>query len=170
MHNFYIPLGCVVSLCLLGCPCARADEPKGDGIKFFEKRIRPILVDHCYRCHSSKAEQVEADLYVDTREGLLQGGDQGPAIVPGDPDASLLIKAVRYTTEDFKMPPDRRLDDEQIADLEKWVKIGAPDPRDGKNHAATTDRFPSDEARRRWPIGPPVERRTPNGTLPPLSP
>jgi hypothetical protein len=105
-----------------------ADDDK-DGIEFFEKRIRPILVDHCYKCHSEKAEKLEGGLYVDSRDGLLTGGDRGPAIEVGEPERSLLIEAVKYEMDDLKMPPDRRLEDSQIADLAKWIKIGLPYPK-----------------------------------------
>jgi hypothetical protein len=96
---------------------------------FFESKIRPILADHCYKCHSTLAEKIKGGLQLDSREALLKGGDTGKAIVPGDPEASLLIKAVRYTDPDLQMPKDKKLDDDQIADLVAWVKMGAPDPR-----------------------------------------
>jgi hypothetical protein len=99
--------------------------------EFFEKKIRPILVDNCYKCHSSKAEKgPKGGLLLDSKEGLLKGGDSGPAIVPEHPDKSLLIKAIRYTDENLQMPPKgKKLGAEQIADLETWIKSGAPDPR-----------------------------------------
>ncbi len=102
----------------------------GDDFEFFEKKIRPLLIDHCYKCHSAQSDGVKGGLLLDTREGLLKGGDTGAAIVPGDPEKSLLIKAVRYTDKDLRMPPsDKKLADAQIADLVAWVKLGAPDPR-----------------------------------------
>ena len=102
------------------------------GIEFFEKKIRPIFVENCYKCHSKEAEKLKGGLLLDTRDGVLKGGDTGPPIVPGQPDKSLLIKAVRYTNENLQMPPkNKKLSGEQIADLETWVKIGAPDPRAG---------------------------------------
>ncbi len=119
----------ILAFCCCPPPVSDAEEFDKEGLEFFEQRIRPLLVDRCYKCHSEKAETVQADLYVDTRAGLLKGGDQGPAIEPGEPSRSLLIKAVKYEMDDLKMPPDRRLEDQQIADLEKWIKIGAPDPR-----------------------------------------
>src|SRR2546423_13988321 len=98
--------------------------------QFFETKIRPILANNCYKCHSQQAEKVKAGLFLDTKEGLLAGGETGPAIVPGEPDKSLLIKAVRYTDADLKMPPKgKKLSDAEIADLAAWVKLGAPDPR-----------------------------------------
>lgn len=100
------------------------------GIDFFEKKIRPVLSEHCYSCHSAEKRQ-RANLLLDTKEGVLKGGDTGPAIVTGKPDESLLIKAIRYDDPELKMPPKGKLSAEIIADLEKWVAMGAPDPRSG---------------------------------------
>jgi hypothetical protein len=126
------------------------------GIEFFEKKIRPVLVDSCYRCHSATANKVRGGLVVDTRTGLLQGGDSGPAIVPGDPDKSRLIKAVRYTDEELRMPPkDEKLSASQIADLEAWVKMGAPDPRtNNANNIAVATNVVTDKARQHWAYQP----------------
>jgi len=96
---------------------------------FFENKIRPVLADNCYKCHSTQAEKVKGGLLLDSRDGLLKGGDTGVAIVPGNPEASLLIKAMRYTDPDLQMPKNKKLDDDQIANLVAWVKMGAPDPR-----------------------------------------
>ncbi|HQR42145.1 MAG TPA: hypothetical protein PLX97_05660, partial [Gemmatales bacterium] len=73
--------------------------------EFFEKKIRPVLVEKCYQCHSAKSEKVRGGLLLDTKAGLLNGGDNGPSIVPGDPDSSPLIQAIRYTKPDYAMPP-----------------------------------------------------------------
>jgi hypothetical protein len=107
-------------------------KPVSDpGIEFFENRVRPVLAENCYRCHSDRADKLKGGLRLDTREGLLKGGDSGPALVPGEPDKSLLIKAVRYTDESLQMPPkNKKLAPEQIAALEQWVKLGAPLPDD----------------------------------------
>jgi hypothetical protein len=113
----------------LALPAARAAEPTPAQLDFFESKIRPVLVDNCYKCHSSLAEKVKGGLLLDSREGVLKGGDDGKVIVPGDPDASPLIKAVRYTDPDLQMPKDKKLPDDEIADLVTWVKMGAPDPR-----------------------------------------
>src|SRR5205823_2226696 len=84
----------------------------------------------CYKCHSQQAEKVRAGLLLDTKEGVLKGGETGPAIIPGEPEKSLLIKAVRYADPDLQMPPKgNKLSDAEIADLIAWVKMGAPDPR-----------------------------------------
>jgi len=98
-------------------------------LDFFESKIRPVLADKCYKCHSALAERIKGGLLLDSREALLKGGDNGKIIVPGDPEASPLIKAVRYTDPDLQMPKDKKLDDDQIAALTTWVRMGAPDPR-----------------------------------------
>ena len=97
--------------------------------EFFEQKIRPVLVEKCYSCHSAKAQKLKGDLHLDTRDGARKGGESGAAIVPGDPDASLLIKAIRHSDPDLKMPPKEKLAPQVVADFETWVKRGAPDPR-----------------------------------------
>ena len=109
-------------------------------IEFFESKVRPVFAEHCYSCHSEKAEKLKGGLRLDTPEAVLKGGNSGPALEAGNPDASLLIKAVRYTDPDLQMPPkNKKLSDEQIANLETWVKMGAPLPRS----AATASARPS---------------------------
>ncbi|HEX5446511.1 MAG TPA: DUF1549 domain-containing protein, partial [Pirellulales bacterium] len=108
---------------------AGAAEANPEAVAFFEKRIRPLLIEHCQQCHSAEADEVQGELFVDSRLGLRRGGYSGPAVVPGDPEQSLLIKAVRYNNPDLQMPPDAKLPADKIADLEAWVKMGAPDPR-----------------------------------------
>jgi len=118
-----------VALGVLGVGAADA-EPSRAQLDFFESRIRPILANNCYKCHSQQAEKVKGGLLLDTRDGLLKGGKTGPGIVPGDPGRSLLIEAVRYTNADMQMPPKgEKLSEAQVADLVAWVKMGAPDPR-----------------------------------------
>src|SRR2546425_2589970 len=107
-----------------------AAEPAPAQIQFFENKIRPLLANNCYKCHSQHAEKVKGGLLLDTKEGVLKGGENGPVIVPGDPEKSVLIKAVRYTDPDLQMPPKgKKLSDSEVADLFAWVKMGAPDPR-----------------------------------------
>jgi hypothetical protein len=115
---------------------AQLPADDAEGIEFFEKKIRPLLVEKCYRCHSSQAEKLKGGLHLDSQPGMLQGGNSGPAIVPGDPDNSRLIKAIRYTDADLKMPPSRKLSKDEIAAVEAWVKRGAPDPRKEVAHTA----------------------------------
>src|SRR6185436_311744 len=110
----------------------------------------PVLADNCYKCHSAQAEKVKGGLKLDTRADVLKGGDTGPALVPGNLEKSLLIKAIRYTDEELKMPPkDKKLSAEQIADLEAWVKMGAPDPRTNSTPSAVIS-VVTDQARKHW--------------------
>ncbi len=105
-------------------------------LDFFEKKIRPVLLEQCAKCHSAQGEKIKGGLVIDSRAAMLKGGDTGPAIIAGDPDKSLMIQAVRYKDEDLQMPPKHRLSVAQVADFEAWVKMGAPDPRDGAAPAA----------------------------------
>jgi hypothetical protein len=128
---------------------------RAEDFEFFEKHIRPVLVENCYKCHSAESEKLKGGLRLDTSEGLLKGGDSGPAIIPGDPGNSLLIKAVLYTDKDLQMPPkDKKLADTQIADLTTWVKQGAPDPRVSTNQtslpAASKPAYDYAAARKLW--------------------
>ena len=122
---------------LSGCLCigaavaaSAADLPAAtsDGIDFFEKKIRPVLIERCYKCHSTEAEKLKGGLLLDSRDSMMQGGDGGPALVPGQPEKSRLIQAVRYTDQELQMPPKEKLSAAQIADLETWVRMGAPAP------------------------------------------
>jgi hypothetical protein len=101
-----------------------------DGSAFFENRVRPILVEHCYKCHSEQAGERKGGLWLDRRKGWQIGGESGPAVLPGDPDASLVVQSVRYLDETLQMPPKNRLPSEAVKTLEQWVAMGAPDPRD----------------------------------------
>ncbi len=104
-----------------------ADNPaSAEQLEFFEKRIRPLLVAHCYECHSGASLKLQAGLRLDYRDGLLVGGDSGPSIVPGDPEASLFVAAIRY--ESYEMPPQGKLDAADIEALEQWIRNGAPWP------------------------------------------
>ena len=105
-------------------------------IEFFEERIRPLLSQHCYKCHSQRTKEPKGGLKLDRREHLLIGGDSGPAIVAGKPEQSLLIKAVRY--QSVEMPPIGQLTETQIALLEKWVVLGAPWPMETSLPAGQT--------------------------------
>jgi hypothetical protein len=107
-----------------------AGKPTAEGREFFEAKIRPVLAKSCYPCHSSVTKTVPGGLFLDSRSGMRKGGVSGPAIVPGKPEESPLIRALRY--ENRKMPPVGKLTDSVIADFERWVAMGAPDPRDGQ--------------------------------------
>lgn len=108
-------------------------------LEFFERRVRPLLVEHCYQCHSADAERIEGSLRLDSRQSHLQGGDSGPSIVPGQAAESLLIEAVRY--ESYEMPPAGRLPDEDINTLVEWVNMGAPWPEETAPVRERTDTF-----------------------------
>ena len=101
-------------------------QPSPEQLAFFEQRIRPLLAEHCYECHSTRAKKLQAGLRLDSRAGLLAGGDSGPSIAVGDVDGSLLIDAVRY--ESYEMPPNGKLPEADIQALETWVRMGAPWP------------------------------------------
>jgi hypothetical protein len=124
---------------------------------FFESKIRPALVKHCYECHSADAEKVKGGLLLDTREATLRGGDSGHAVVPGKLDESLLIAAIRYEDSSLEMPPKTKLPAATIADFEKWIAMGAPDPRDEKapaigQYSSTID---LEKGREFWAYQPP---------------
>lgn len=116
---------------------APAKKLSKQDLQYFETKIRPILVEKCYSCHSLDANLAEGGLRLDSREALLRGGSSGPAIVSGDPAKSLLIRAIEYRDSNFAMPPEEaggKLNDAQIKELSRWVKMGAPDPREEAEH------------------------------------
>jgi hypothetical protein len=109
-----------------------AKEPTAEQVEFFEKKIRPVLIEKCYSCHSHQAKKLKGEYYLDARDTMIKGGESGKAaIVPGDPDKSPFIIAIRRTDEDLAMPPKEKdaLSKEQVKDFEEWVKMGVPDPR-----------------------------------------
>ena len=136
------------ALLLPGLSVAQGTE---NGEEFFEKKIRPVLATRCYICHAAEAPQVQGGLLLDSKQGLLTGGNSGPAIKPGDPDRSVLIQALRYDGE-LKMPPGAALGAEVVQDFEEWVRMGAPDPRTGAE--VRTDLLPAG-AREHWSFQPP---------------
>ena len=129
---------------------------------FFETRVRPVLVENCYKCHSQGAEKIKGGLVLDSRDGVMKGGDTGPAVVPGNLEKSLLIKAVRYTDKDFAMPPaDKKLPENVIRDLEQWVKMGAPDPRTEGVSAKAMYAADMEQAKKHWAYKPVVKPAVP---------
>lgn len=124
--SFYLTIG----ISLLAAASALADGPTAEQSEFFEKKVRPLLVEHCYSCHSATAAKLKGGLRVDGRALLIKGGDNGPAIVSGQPEKSRLIEAIHYKNVDMQMPPAGKLRDAAIADLTAWVKMGAPWPGD----------------------------------------
>src|SRR5437588_5872886 len=138
-----------LALLATGRPAAASAEDAG--VAFFETKVRPVLVRHCYKCHSAQAGKHKGGLLLDSRAGLRKGGDSGPAVVPGRPGDSLLIRAVRHAGDTAKMPPKGKLSGAVLADLEAWVKMGAPDPRDRPTQRATAVTWAETlRTRRRW--------------------
>lgn len=144
---------------------AAEDDQTADGLAYFEKHVRPLLVRHCYQCHSEKSEKREGDLLLDSRQGWQKGGDSGTAIVAGDVDASLLIQAVRYNDTALQMPPIKPLDAEDVKRLEHWVRIGAPAPDHGVTKSSDD---PSDPiaGKEHWAFQPLTKVRPPKTTSP----
>jgi hypothetical protein len=133
-HVRWLSFGTVLLLApIQAAETANSTPPKftPNQIEFYQQKVQPILADNCFKCHSHQAEKIKGSLVIDSREGLLQGGDTGPAAQPGEPDASLLIKAVRRLDENLQMPPKKTLAEEQIALLAEWIKMGAPYPETG---------------------------------------
>jgi hypothetical protein len=124
-------------LCFCSAAVAQVEDSNDEAVAFFESRIRPVLAEHCYGCHSNQADQqrkLKGGLLLDSREGSRRGGDSGPAVVPGKPQESLLLSALRH--ESFEMPPKGKLPDTVIEDFERWIRTGAADPRDAPAKAA----------------------------------
>jgi hypothetical protein len=153
---------CALLLALLGSASlvvAQSPEQQAAGVELFEKKIRPVLATRCFVCHSASAPKVQGGLWLDSRDGLRKGGNSGSPIVAGDPDSSLLIKALRHTDEALKMPPGKPLNAEVVMDFEQWVRIGAPDPRSEKVSAAR-ELVPA-KSREFWSFQKPVMPKVP---------
>ena len=125
-HPIFRRLATTLGILLLTGSALLGIRPTTEQTEFFESKIRPLLAQNCYQCHSEQAKILYSNLRVDGRAALLNGGDRGPAIVPGDPNSSQLIQAVHY--ENLKMPPAGRLSEDQIEVLVRWVEMGAPWP------------------------------------------
>ena len=155
---------CIAFEVIAGSSVLAADEVKLDkkGVAFFEKRIRPVLVASCYECHSTRdGSKVKGGLVLESRDGLLRGGESGPAIVPGSPDDSLLIEALRH--DGLEMPPNKKLPDQVVADFVAWIKMGAPDPREstGKEPVVAKKEIDVEAGRQFWAFQPPQKTSPP---------
>jgi mono/diheme cytochrome c family protein len=117
-----------LGLALLGAAPQDPVKASPEALEFFEKKIRPLFVERCASCHSADAKKLKGGLRLDSREEILKGGDTGPAIVSGNPETSLILKAVRYVDPDLKMPPKQKLPVAQVDDLARWIQMGAPWP------------------------------------------
>jgi len=158
----------IVSCAATGAPGSPVQGPPVTDAQrtFFESKIRPVLAKNCYTCHSATAKDVEGGLLLDTRLAVLKGGTDGKVIIPGNPDRSLLIQAIRYGNKDLQMPPDDsggKLPDSVIHDFETWVKMGAPDPRDSVV-VTPPKTYDTTQAKKWWAFQP--LRRPPLGNLP----
>jgi hypothetical protein len=145
----FLPLACAA------LPALAADDASRAAAAFFEKEVRPILVNRCFECHSENKQK--GGLRVDHLSYLKTGGDTGPVLVPGAPEKSALMEAVRYTNEDFQMPPANKggkMPDAEISILEKWIQMGAPWPDDGKKQVAMTGSGFTEEQRNHWAFQP----------------
>ena len=144
-------------------PVAFGDERAGAGVEFFETRIRPVLIRHCYECHSAASPELKGGLRLDSRDFIRTGGESGPAVVPGHIAKSLLLEAMRH--ESLEMPPGNRLPDRVIADFATWIEIGAPDPRDTPPSAEGVAELAwqtiLNERRRWWSLQPVVATKPP---------
>ncbi len=158
-----LTLCCVIGPWALGLgTSASAAQLTSAQTEFFETKVRPVLVENCYKCHSAGAEKIKGGLTLDTRDGWLKGGDSGPVIVPGKPDESVFIKAIRYTDRDLAMPPsDKKLPDNLIADLVQWVRMGAPDPRTEATTAKAMYAADMEKARQHWAYRPVTKASVP---------
>jgi len=123
---------------------AIAAEPSTADVSFFENKIRPVLVKHCYECHAAGADEIGGKLLLDSRDGVLTGGESGPALVAGKPEKSLLVQALRY--DGLEMPPDAPLPASVVADFEQWIRRGAADPRTAKPSAIDKDKVAANDA------------------------
>lgn len=150
-------LFCLLSL--ISFSAVSAFEP--DSEEFFEQKIRPVLIQRCFECHSGKAQEIGGSLWLDSAGGMLGGGDSGPSIVPGDAEASVLISAIRYQSSE--MPPDEPLPPEVIDDFVRWINAGAVDPRErapaGRSHADGGSEIDLHQGREFWAFRPVTDFR-----------
>ncbi|MEM1069822.1 MAG: PSD1 and planctomycete cytochrome C domain-containing protein [Planctomycetota bacterium] len=147
----------ILGLALLAV-CSQATANEADD--FFEKKIRPVLVEHCFDCHAGEADVIQGGLRLDDRDAMRRGGDSGAGVIPGKPGESLLLTAMRY--DDLEMPPDGRLSAEILADFETWIRLGAHDPRDSKGEVVTEpESIDWEGVRNQWAYQPPQRHRPP---------
>lgn len=155
----FFQFGLLLSAVLLNpCQLIGQEEVTADQLAFFEKKIRPVLVSHCYQCHSKNSKSLKGGLALDTLEGIREGGDSGHAVVPGDVEGSVLMEAIRY--ESMEMPPKQKLSQAVINDFQKWIEMGAPDPRKGAGLIKREIDF--HDAKKHWSFQPVVKIKPPS--------
>ncbi len=140
-------------------PAAAKTPTAAEGVDFFESRIRPVLVEHCYACHSAEATTVEGGLRLDSRDGLWAGGENGAVLVAAEPEKSRLFSAISYTADDLQMPPAGPLPATIVDDFRRWIAMGAPTPRGGQPTIRRDTIL--ERARRHWAFVPPQDRDAP---------
>jgi hypothetical protein len=141
-------------------------SPSGGDLRFFESKVRPLLIAKCYGCHSLDSQLAEGGLRLDTREAIRRGGNGGPAFIPGDPNASLLVRAVEYHDPELLMPPQDaggKLLDSEVKILKQWVRMGAPDPREEPSHMRVKE---NPEPATDWWAYRPLVKADPRGSIP----
>ena len=139
---------------------AGAAEADAEGIAFFEKNIRPVLANNCYQCHSAEARNLKGDLFLDSKQGMLNGGESGPVIVPGKPAESRLLQAIRQVGK-LKMPPRDKLSGQVVANFAEWIRMGAPDPRVVNGGNPVKSKIDLEAGRKFWSFIPPAKPNTP---------
>jgi hypothetical protein len=131
-------------------------------LEFFESKVRPVLAENCYKCHATDAEKIRGGFLLDSKPGLLRGGDSGEAIIPGDAEASRLIHMIRHDPDFEAMPPKSKLSPQEIDDLTAWINRGAPDPRlEEPEGAALTSDFDLEQRKQWWSLQPVEKQNVP---------
>jgi len=151
----------LLAVCLLLWFVSASHGDDAAKIEFFEQKIRPVLVEKCYSCHSGSPDEVEGKLWLDSKAGWVRGGQSGPKIVPGKPEASLLLGVIQGIVKDLAMPPDEKLPTSVIADFETWIRQGAIDPRiaDATSGPPQTQQLTEQE---HWVYSKPVKSELPD--------
>lgn len=151
-------LVCALFIGFLGSSAIGQDQPPtAEGARFFEASIRPVLVTHCYECHSTEAGRIRGGLRVDSREALIRGGDSGPAVVAKSLDESVLYQALLYHDDGYQMPPKGKLPQATIDDFRRWILLGAPDPRVSEINSVVASEVDIEAGRQFWAYRPPVK-------------
>ncbi len=148
------PLSRLAALSLVIAIPAPAAEPSEEGEALFAKIVQPLLTERCYKCHSVDAEKVKGELLLDSRVTALKGGESGAGFVPSEPERSQIVEAIRWTDKDLQMPPKTKLSDSEIADVERWIRMGAPWPGGDEPAVARKESKMNERARTHWSFQP----------------
>ena len=160
----FVLLALSIFLGCLGSKSIHARQLEGDTVAYFERHVRPLLIEHCYECHSLDTES-SGGLSLDSREGLRRGGDSGAAIQLNEPDQSLLVRAIEYRDPKLQMPPSGKLSDSEILAIRSWIEQGATDPRESSNSTskkANNSALSVDRALEHWAYRPLDQKSPPN--------